>query len=464
MLMLIPPLTIILTCHPPYLRWLPAALRSIDDQVPAAAERILVCDGCRPERDSYAGWQLVSGAWGFAPAARNAGMHASTAPWIVFWDADNIMAEGYIDALLRTINQIAENVAIIYPDIQFCDEDMRPRHYWALPAWDYWGLRAENCIDTASAWRRVALELADGWAEERGLLDDYACALRVTAAGWQAIKLDGPPVLMRQHPDSTMHQRMRTDSLLTDIWRSRSLAIVSLLAGRTALFNRWLHFLQHAELPPRTALYIVDNSGQTEFRRMAFNACQELAARRGFTHLDFTSSGVPYQPDRDEHYLTRTRHLHIARLYAGLLPRVPEDLVLTLEDDITPPLDAIRHLGAEIGYRSRRNIGVVAAAYALPHCPDEEVCAGYGDETWHATVRWEHLRDEPCDVGFVGGGCTVWANWALRTSPLYLDWDATLGWDGVVCRALRRNGYAIRLHAGVRCEHELTGRVRGVEH
>lgn len=455
-------LAVILTCHPPYLRWLPAALASIDSQLPTDAERVLVCDGCTPPAGSAAGWHVISGEWGLAPATRNAGMRVSSAPWLVFWDADNLMADGYIAALLQTISRLPANVAIVYPDVQFCDEHMQPRQFWALPTWEYWGLRAENCIDTASAWRRDALELAGGWSETRDQLDDYSCALRITALGWHAVKLAGPPVLMRRHPHSIMRQRISNGTLLSDIWRSRSLAVVALLAGRTALFPRWLHFLQHAELPPRTALYVVDNSGRPEFRRMAFAACTELAATRGFTHVDFTSSGRPYQPGPAETYLNQARHRHVAGLYAALLPRVGEDLVLTLEDDILPPLDAARRLGAAIGYRSSGKVGVVGAAYAMPHHPTTEVCAGCGDGQWYATIRWEQLSAEPCDVGFVGGGCTVWANWALHDCPVHLDWTATLGWDGVLCRSLRRNGYAVRLHGGVRCLHELTGRTNGV--
>jgi hypothetical protein len=129
--------------------------------------------------------------------------------------------------------------------------------------------------------------------------------------------------------------------------------------------------------------------------------------------------------------------LHIARLYASIFPRVIEDLVLTLEDDMEPPSDAVRSLGEDIGYRTRGNIGVVGAAYTMPYNPSE-VCAGY-------------------DVGCVGGGCTVWANWALHSYPVHLRWNELLGWDGVLCTALRHKGYRVRLHGGVRCQHYVHG-------
>jgi hypothetical protein len=179
------------------------------------------------------------------------------------------------------------------------------------------------------------------------------------------------------------------------------------------------------------------------------------------SHVTFVSSGQPYQAAPAEIYLEKARHLHIARLYAAVLPRVSEDLVLTLEDDIEPPLDAVRRLGEDIGYRTRGNIGVVAATYAMPY-NDSEVCAGYGPDGWGPTVRWEGLPVEPFDVGCVGGGCTVWANWALHRYPVHVRWNEPLGWDGVLCTALRRKGYRVRLHGGVRCQHYVHGRVQEV--
>jgi hypothetical protein len=80
----------------------------------------------------------------------------------VFWDADNVMASGYLDAVRRAAAAAPEDVAILYPDIQFCDEELRPRQLWTLPAYDYWRLRAETCADTASAWppRRLRATLS----------------------------------------------------------------------------------------------------------------------------------------------------------------------------------------------------------------------------------------------------------------------------------------------------------------
>jgi hypothetical protein len=451
-------LAVVVTCHAPYLRWLPELLGSVDRQAPQPAERVLVLDGCDGPRGDGGRWRRIHGAWRHPGGARNAGLAVTRAPWVTFWDADNVMADGYVAAAQRAIGAAPSGVGILYPDIRYCDERLAPGEYRAMPAWDYWGLRAENCVDTASAWRRDAVDVVGAWPEDTEGLDDYALALRVTAAGWTAAKLDGPPVMMRRHRG----QRHRGSALLTNIWRARSLAIVSLLAGRDDTLAGWASFLLEAELPPRTALYVVDNSGRPEFTRKAFDTCQEIAASRHLSHLDFASLGRAYRPAAGESWFAAARHLHVARLYASVVPRAREDLVLTLEDDMDPPRDAARRLGEEVGFRGHGNVGVAAAAYPLAH-DDRAVCAGWGDaggDRWGPSVGWEQVSGGAMEVAFVGGGCSVWANWAVRGYPVHLRWRHQLGWDAVLCVALRRRGYRVRLHGGVRCGHHVHGRLR----
>jgi hypothetical protein len=255
-----------------------------------------------------------------------------------------------------------------------------------------------------------------------------------------------------------MQEQLRQGTILNAFWEARSLAIVSLLAGREATFEGWVNFLMHAELPPHTALYVVDNSGRAEFTSKATAACQRLAESRGFAHITFASRQQLYQSQIGESYFVKGRHQHVANLYASVFSKIKEDLVMTLEDDVEPPLDAVRRLVEEIGYRSRGNIGAVGAVYAMPH--DERlICAGAnGPGEWGANMRWDQVPYEPFDANATGGGCTVWANWALRNYPIHLLWDKMLGWDGVLCTEIKRRGFRIRVHGGVRCDHHTHGR------
>jgi hypothetical protein len=142
-------------------------------------------------------------------------------------------------------------------------------------------------------------------------------------------------------------------------------------------------------------------------------------------------------------------------LYCSVLSRVSEDLVLTLEDDVEPPLDAVRQLGRVFGWG---RVGAVGAA-----CPwagfGDLVCAGTGEEEWGDALLWSELPGGLVDVGCVGGGCTMWARWALRNLPVQFCWDRKMGWDAMFCRELRRHGFGIKLHGGVRCVHHTHGRL-----
>jgi predicted O-methyltransferase YrrM len=454
-------IAVIVTCHEPHLKWLPQALESINQQTPAAAERVVAYDGTRPPQLADTRWRLIHDDWRHPSPARNAGLAETTSPWAIFWDADNVMPSGYLAAAAQAIDGAAPDVAILYPDIQYCDENLRPQRLLKTRDWDYWSLRAENFIDTASVWRSEALDLVGGWSTRTGAsVEDYALAMDITAAGWTGARLNGPPMLMRVHPAGRTGRRALAGGPLSDIWKARSLAIVSLLAGREETFHRWANFLLNADLPPKTSLYVVDNSGNSQFSEMAFDTCQRIATIRKLTYLHFAASGQPYQSCAGEPYFFKDRHLHVARLYASILPRITEELVMTLEDDIEPPLDAVRKLGEEFGWHSRGQTAVVGSSYAMPQ-DTNCVCAGLGNEEWGSGIRWKALPKRPIDVGCVGGGCTMWANWALHGHPVNFWWHKGLGWDAALCIQFRRRGFTVKLHGDVRCEHHLHGQVNG---
>jgi hypothetical protein len=445
--------------------WLSAALRSIDAQVPAAAERCLVVDsdrgGAIPDAEAAARpagrWSIRQGCWREPAAARNEGIAATTAPWVVFWDADNVMPAGFLAAVSREIRVCDPNVGIIYSDIEYMNEHGEHRSLWRVPDWDYWALRKGNYIDTAAAWRREALELAGGWPTGFGSHEDYALALEVTRRGWQARRRPGPPIVKREHPASRTAARNRSGGAAADLWQARSLAIVSLLAGRTSTYERWGKFLRTAEIPRHTALYVVDNSGDAEFTHRVHRTCQELAASRRLEHVSLSIRPGRYVGQDGEGYFTRQRHLHIARLYADVLSTVREDLVLTLEDDVEPPPDAIRRLAEQYRSGAGGNFAAIAAAYDMAN---GALCAGRADGGWGSPIYWHQVPDQPMDVGCVGGGCTLWANWALAGEPVSFLWQEGLGWDGSLCTALRKRGYRIQVHGGVRCTHHIHGAIR----
>jgi hypothetical protein len=445
--------------------WLAEALKSIDSQSARPTQRCLVVDSpdgtaalkAMPLNPTARGWTISYGSWSDPAGARNHGVDTTEAPWLVFWDADNVMPPGFLKAVDGAIRHADANVGIVYSDIEYVDENLHNGSRWYVPDWNYWTLRASNYIDTASAWRRSAIELAGGWPCGLRSFEDYALALEVTRRGWVAVHRDGPPIVMRRHEYARSNQRVLSGERRSDLWPIRTLGILSLLAGRTSTYDRWEKFIHTAELPRHSSLYVVDNSGNHDFTRRVQQTCEDLVHEGRFDRITCSVRPHRYAERQGEPYFVRERHLHIARLYAELFPTIPEDLILTLEDDIEPPPDAIRRLAEQLGCTAWGNFAAVGAAYDMG---DGVLCAGRADGGWGTRILWSELVDQAIDVGNVGGGCTLWANWALAEQPIPFLWEEGLGWDGSVCTALRQRGYRIQLHGGVRCVHHVHGAIR----
>jgi len=365
-------IAVVITADGRHPGWLAAALRSVDDQHPRPAQRCLVLDSSdgAAAADPTGGWTVRRGDWGDPAAAPNEGLAATGAPWVVFWDADNVMPDGFLAAVADAVQQAEPDVGIVYSDIEYVDENLGHGFVWRVPDCDYWSLREDNCVDTASAWRREALELCGGWPRGFGAFEDYALALELTRRGWQARRRDGPPIVMRQHDGRRTQARIRDSGRLTDLWQARTLAIVSLLAGRASTYERWENFLDTAELPRHTSLYVVDNSGDAAFTRRVHQTAHELGVTRQCPGWARTSCSP-------------------------------------LEGDVEPPPDAIPRLAEHIRRHASGSCAAVAGAYDFG---DGKLCAGRAGGGWGSPVYWHELSDEPIDVECVGGGCTLWAN------------------------------------------------------
>ncbi len=449
-------IAIVLTCHGQYLQYLQAAVESIDRQIPQPEEKVAVFDGCAAPQWLRArpSWRIIQGNWANPNPARNVGLRQTRAEWIIWFDADDIMPDGYIAAMRQAISTVPRTVGIIYPDLYYVDQTLRLLYSRPMPEYDYWRLRRGNYIDTSSAWRRQAVEQAGGWDEDLPVLQDYTLALRITRLGWHGKKLQAPAVLKRRHGENRLQWEKEQQGLWREVlWQVRSMAVVTLHAGRWACLDEWIEWLRTAELPPERALYVVDNSGSREFgaalRRLIWDELE------GWRHIDIATVGSIYKPRPGERYDDLRRHAHVANLYAGVLPRVAEDVVLLLEDDVVPPVDAARRLHRYFGPDS--DVAAVGAAYPSPTCP-QMACAARGRDYWHDMPRWDELGQRASEVGFVSGGCTLWANWALREClPTYADLeDGKLwGWETHLCREARERGYRILLDEGVRCRHRI---------
>ena len=180
----------------------------------------------------------------------------------------------------------------------------------------------------------------------------------------------------------------------------------------------------------------------------------ERSLRRRFRQVVWLKRGEPFCPKVGSPTLHPMRHVHVARLYSVIFPRVTEDAVVTLEDDMVPPLDGMRRLVEEMSEANR--VGVVAGVYRDRLHPDK-ICVAFNKQRWLDVPPYDALPQEPFEIGMTGGGFALILNKVLQQvlpvkCAAYPE-GYTLGWDGKMCTDFTALGYRILAHPAVMCGH-----------
>jgi len=449
---------VVVTCHERYLVLLRECLNSIDNQTLTPCEKTLVLDSCEPPAwlasKNYSHWKILRGDWKHPAPGRNLGWRQSACDWLVFFDADNIMPPDYIEKYSK---EIGEGIGFIYSNILYVDEKLRVNRLKRFPDYDYWELRRENYIDTSSCWNREAIAQADGFPFTNGL-DDKAIALEITRLGWRGLHSKGSPVIMREHDlgrRSVVQAHSKTIDAGTN-WDIRTHGLLSLLAGRRGTIDYWLDWVNNANLPPKTNLHVIDNSSDPSFTKYV----QDRLSNR-FLEIDYQLVNEHFDNKLPPKQLFEQRHKWIASLYSNLFNRATEDMLITFEDDMQPPLDALIALNS--GFYDGCTLGANGALYALPEQP-EMACCSACFSNWLGQIPISAILERPTryKVGFIGGGLTMYAGWAIektnsRNIDVLINNTYKLGWDAWLSKQLIEGGYDITLDGRVFCEHHIHG-------
>jgi len=113
------------------------------------------------------------------------------------------------------------------------------------------------------------------------------------------------------------------------LWQARRHAILTLFAGRERPFAQLLNWYRHAELPPRTTIHWVDNSGNAEFHARLWRAAKVLSSRPEITGIAITRGDRGRTSDSFS-----SIHSHVASLYNTALRAMDADVIVTIEDDV----------------------------------------------------------------------------------------------------------------------------------
>ncbi|MEZ5300171.1 MAG: hypothetical protein R3F11_05825 [Verrucomicrobiales bacterium] len=218
----------------------------------------------------------------------------------------------------------------------------------------------------------------------------------------------------------------------------------------------WHRWLESASFPPRSRLYLFDNSGDPAFSARLRDCAIALSECGNFerAHLHIRRNPAPVPPRHNPE-----RHWNVADAYNSALfaSGKNEAFVFLLVDDTIPPPDCLPKLAAafaELETAGERP-GAISGSYESATNRGFLV-AGRSMLGWEKRVRIDELEtNDIIRVGMAGAGCLLirgdlfWDFFPIRGESM----GGVLGPDSYICAEVHRRGYSVWLHGGVICDH-----------
>ncbi len=341
----VPTVAVVIPCHD-YGRYLKEALDSVLAQTRPPDDIVVVDDSSTDDTPQVAasfadrGVRYVRGEWKSVGAARNAGLAATKADFLVFLDADDLLHPDYVRSGVNTLMNHLD-AALAYTDQQYFG--VKKMHYRAPETFDSERFDAVNHCHPASMVRRDALLQAGGWSHGIDEDGDWITWRKVLQLGWKAVKSDGL-FFYRTH-DRNMHVMLNAKRSYAERagFLEAKITLCLSLSGRTWAWPMTSAFLEGQTFPHRLMrLIVLDTSQDAEF-------AEEV--KRWLASCDY-----------DEYsYLTanvgRKGLANLARgdvalevasacgtIYNRFARLAETPLVCFLEDDMSPPLDVYPRL------------------------------------------------------------------------------------------------------------------------
>ncbi len=201
--------SIIIPCYN-YARFLPAAVASVLAQTFTDWELIIVDDGSTDAtlptarqllaRHSDRRMRVFQQPNAGPAAARNTGAERATGTYLLFLDADDLLAPTLLDRAVETLRQ-QPAVGFVYSGMRLFGQD---QHVWPSAAFDLSRLALDNYVLPHALVRRVAWEQVGGFDPARSLwgFEDWDFWLRLATSGWSGWHIAEPLVLYRRHGQS----------------------------------------------------------------------------------------------------------------------------------------------------------------------------------------------------------------------------------------------------------------------
>ena len=346
----------IITSHD-YGRFLSACIESCLNQTSPFASIVVVDDASSDDTAAVAqrfaarGVRYVRGEWRNYSAARMAGVAAAPrTPFLLFVDADNVLARSYHEQLRAVMTE--PNLGAAYGQLLKFDETGTLGLSANVRPYDRDALRRGNLADACSLVRREAFDQVGGW-KTNSFLTDWMMWLDMSRHGWQLRHVPEAILNYRIHGGQMSNVRYGNwDIHVAPLRLSCMVAVVTLFSGRRWALDRYFDWLRGLDWQ-RDNLHIValDNSNDAEFSRELkerLAACDLAYSYVRDRSQALTEVGAAEFAGSREHRSRNSYTLaaHLARLYSVARQHVPggADFVWCVEDDIEPPPGALHNL------------------------------------------------------------------------------------------------------------------------
>lgn len=153
-------------------------------------------------------------------AARNTGIAATDAQYILCLDSDDMIEPAYIETCLKAI-QDDQGIGVVYTGVQTLEQQDGGSRRRLWPDWPpefNWDWMTRNqmpwntCIPTASMYRREFWRRAGGYDEGIASAEDCEFWTRALSCGWEAVKCTAEPLFVyRRHGPSMTTTRKQTN-------------------------------------------------------------------------------------------------------------------------------------------------------------------------------------------------------------------------------------------------------------
>lgn len=191
---------------------------------------------------------------------RNRGINATDAEFIMCLDSDDMVEPAYVNTLLTAL-QADDALGVAYAGVQVLDQQTGQRHPWdGWPPpfnWDWATARRtadgehkwiNNCIPTASLFRRGMWLRSGGYDAGRACAEDAEFWVRALGTGYAAAKVSNDPLFVYRRRKGTMSERPIVDM---GMWNSCYRGFVPLAAptGRGPVINDYTQPLVSVIIP-----------------------------------------------------------------------------------------------------------------------------------------------------------------------------------------------------------------------